>query len=93
MPKLQVLACPSCGASLSIEQGAATAQCAFCGTTSVVPAELRGPVAGSAASSPTPTPFGGLTAGPAGSRRSQQAGASAQTGPTSLNSARGRVTP
>jgi hypothetical protein len=42
MPKLQVLSCPSCGASLSIEQGAATAQCAFCGNTSVVPEELRG---------------------------------------------------
>jgi LSD1 subclass zinc finger protein len=43
MPKLQVLACPSCGASLSIEQGASTVQCAFCGNTSVVPQELRGP--------------------------------------------------
>ncbi|MCC7361692.1 MAG: hypothetical protein IT317_19565 [Anaerolineales bacterium] len=52
MPKLQVLACPSCGASLSIEQGAATAQCAFCGNTSVVPQELRGPAAPSRASTP-----------------------------------------
>ncbi len=43
MPKLQVLSCPSCGASLSIEQGASTALCAFCGNTSVVPQELRGP--------------------------------------------------
>ncbi len=42
MPKLTVLSCPSCGASLSIEQGASTAQCSFCGNTSVVPQELRG---------------------------------------------------
>ena len=50
MPKLQVLSCPSCGASLSIEQGEATAQCAFCGNTSVVPQELRGTAAPSAPS-------------------------------------------
>ncbi len=42
MPKLQVLSCPSCGASLSIEQGASTATCSFCGNTSVVPESLRG---------------------------------------------------
>lgn len=48
MPRLQVLSCPSCGASLSIEEGAATAQCAFCGNTSVVPQELRRAAAPSA---------------------------------------------
>jgi|GEM_PF-1295029 len=52
MPKLQVLACPSCGASLSIEQGASTALCSFCGNTSVVPEELRGSAASSSAYNP-----------------------------------------
>jgi DNA-binding beta-propeller fold protein YncE len=45
MGKLQVLSCPSCGASLSVEEGAATAQCQFCGNTVVVPEEYRRPSA------------------------------------------------
>jgi streptogramin lyase len=41
MPKLQVLSCPSCGASLGFEEGEATAQCQFCGNTVMIPEELR----------------------------------------------------
>lgn len=42
MPKLNVFACPSCGASLSVEEGAATTKCQFCGNTVIVPEALRG---------------------------------------------------
>lgn len=41
MPKLRVLACPSCGASLSIDPDERTIKCQFCGNTLVVPDELR----------------------------------------------------
>ncbi|MEP7357308.1 MAG: hypothetical protein ABI847_08730, partial [Anaerolineales bacterium] len=49
MPRLTVFACPSCGASLGVEEGAALAQCQFCGNTVIVPEELRG-------SAPQPQP-------------------------------------
>jgi sugar lactone lactonase YvrE len=52
MGKLQVLSCPSCGASLSVEEGAATAQCQFCGNTVVVPEEYRRPSASARAAPP-----------------------------------------
>lgn len=55
MPRLQVLSCPSCGASLSVEEGAPTARCEFCGNTVVVPAELRSS-ASSESSEPAPPP-------------------------------------
>jgi sugar lactone lactonase YvrE len=42
MPKLNVFACPSCGASLSVDEGAATTKCQFCGNTVIVPEEIRG---------------------------------------------------
>jgi hypothetical protein len=46
MPQQVVFPCPSCGASLSVEQGASIAQCQFCGSTVSVPKEMRGPAAG-----------------------------------------------
>lgn len=42
MPQQIVFPCPSCGASLSVDPGAGTTQCQFCGSTAVVPAALRG---------------------------------------------------
>jgi hypothetical protein len=45
MPKLNVFACPSCGASLSVDGSAATTKCQFCGNTVIVPAEIRGQAA------------------------------------------------
>jgi predicted RNA-binding Zn-ribbon protein involved in translation (DUF1610 family) len=43
MAKLRVFACPSCGASLSVDEGtAATTKCQFCGNTVIVPEEIRG---------------------------------------------------
>jgi streptogramin lyase len=42
MPKLHVFACPSCGASLSVDGDAATTKCQFCGNTVIVPEEMRG---------------------------------------------------
>ena len=50
MPQQIVFPCTSCGASLSVDPGATTAQCQFCGTTVMVPAALRG-----AGASPTPS--------------------------------------
>jgi len=42
MPQIQVFPCPACGASLSYEGGPEiTFACQFCGTTVVVPEELR----------------------------------------------------
>ena len=43
MPKQVVFPCPSCGASLSVDESAAAVQCQFCGSTAMVPAALRGP--------------------------------------------------
>ena len=42
MPQQIVFPCASCGASLSVEQGASMTQCQFCGTTVMVPAGLGG---------------------------------------------------
>ena len=42
MPQQLVFPCPSCGASLSVEAGASTVQCQFCGTTAAIPKDLRG---------------------------------------------------
>lgn len=42
MPKQLVFPCPSCGATLSADEGAATASCQFCGSTVTVPKTLRG---------------------------------------------------
>jgi len=50
MPQQVVFPCPSCGASLSVDSGAATAQCQFCGSTVRVPSELRTPAAASSSS-------------------------------------------
>jgi|SRR5579859_10546 len=50
MPQQVVFPCPSCGASLSAEAGAFTAQCQFCGSTVAVPRN----VAGQAAAGTTP---------------------------------------
>ncbi len=42
MPKINVFACPSCGASLSVDDdGSATTVCQFCGNTVIIPEELR----------------------------------------------------
>jgi LSD1 subclass zinc finger protein len=41
MSNQMVMPCPSCGASMSVDPGASSVQCQFCGTTSAVPAELR----------------------------------------------------
>src|SRR5512143_3709436 len=42
MPQIQVFDCPSCGASLSYDGGPETTiTCQFCGTTVVIPEELR----------------------------------------------------
>ena len=41
MPKPVVFACPSCGASLSVEEGASTTRCQFCYNTVIVPEEMR----------------------------------------------------
>ena len=41
MPKIVVYPCPSCGASLSIDEGAASTQCPFCGNTAMLPESLR----------------------------------------------------
>ncbi len=41
MPKAVVFSCPSCGASLSVDEGAATTRCQFCHNTVIVPEELR----------------------------------------------------
>jgi len=60
MPRLQVLSCPSCGASLSIEEGEAAAQCEFCGNTVIVPEELRRPRPGAA---PAPPPAANIRLG------------------------------
>lgn len=57
MPKLRPFACPSCGASLSVEEGAATTKCQFCGNTVIVPEEIRGTARPSAAA------MGGLASG------------------------------
>ena len=59
MPKLSVFACPSCGASLSVEESAATTTCQFCGNTIIVPEELRGHAAAPSAMPVTPT-FGSV---------------------------------
>ena len=54
MPQQVVFPCPSCGASLSAEAGASTAQCQFCGSTVSVPNAMRGQPA--AASTPYGAP-------------------------------------
>src|ERR1051325_6985182 len=41
MPQIQIFACPSCGASTSIEEGDVQIKCPFCGNTIIVPEELR----------------------------------------------------
>ncbi len=41
MSQLQVLKCPACGATLSVIAGGATATCTFCGTSVVLPADMR----------------------------------------------------
>lgn len=41
MPQIQIFACPSCGASMSIEEGDVQIKCLFCGNTVIVPEELR----------------------------------------------------
>ena len=52
MPQIQVFQCPSCGTNLSYDGGPEiTFQCQFCGTSVVVPKELR---AQAAASAPSP---------------------------------------
>jgi hypothetical protein len=56
MPRQLVFPCPSCGASLSVDPGAATAQCLFCGTPVVVPAALRGAAPAPAPSYAPPPP-------------------------------------
>jgi hypothetical protein len=51
MPQIHVFQCPSCGANLSYDGGPETNfPCQFCGTTVVVPPELRAAAVGSAAS-------------------------------------------
>jgi predicted RNA-binding Zn-ribbon protein involved in translation (DUF1610 family) len=61
VPRLTVFACPSCGASLGVEEGAASAQCQFCGNTVMVPEELRGKAPRSEpAPAPPPAMFGSL---------------------------------
>ncbi len=57
MPKPVVFACPSCGASLSVEEGAATTRCQFCYNTVIVPEEMRTPKP-----SVTPNVVGGMGA-------------------------------
>ena len=42
MPRQIVCSCSSCGASLSVDESASTAQCQFCGSTVAVPASLLG---------------------------------------------------
>lgn len=44
MPSPIVFNCPECGASLTAEPGQLEIQCKFCGSTVVVPLELRTPV-------------------------------------------------
>lgn len=41
MPQIQIFACPTCGASMSIEEGDVQIKCQFCGNTVIVPEELR----------------------------------------------------
>ncbi len=41
MPKIQVCACLSCGASLGVDEGEKQVKCQFCGNTVIVPRELR----------------------------------------------------
>jgi sugar lactone lactonase YvrE len=41
MPQIQIFACPSCGASMSIEEGDVQIKCMFCSNTVIVPEELR----------------------------------------------------
>jgi hypothetical protein len=45
MPQQVVFPCPSCGGSLSADEGATRVQCHFCGNTAPVPEALRGPAA------------------------------------------------
>jgi hypothetical protein len=52
MPQQIVFPCSSCGASLSVDAGASSAQCQFCGSTVSVPRELRGQA------TPGSTPYG-----------------------------------
>ncbi len=57
----QTFVCPSCGASLQPPSGAATMQCAYCGTSVVVPNELRVSQATNAATpAPATVDFGQL---------------------------------
>lgn len=50
MPQQIVFPCSACGATLSVDAGAAATQCQFCGTTVMVPASLRGAAPGPAPS-------------------------------------------
>src|SRR4051812_16411047 len=62
MPRLTVFACPSCGASLGVEEGAASTQCQFCGNTVIVPEELRAtPAKSGAPASPQPILYGNVS--------------------------------
>ncbi len=51
MPQQIVFPCPSCGTSLSAEEGALRVQCQFCGNTALVPEALRGPATETGAAS------------------------------------------
>ena len=53
MPEIQVFQCPSCGANLSYDGGSGTSfACQFCGTTVIVPEELRSKTPGMASDAP-----------------------------------------
>ncbi len=59
----QTFVCPSCGASLQSSGGAATMQCAYCGTSVVVPEDLRAsPGTSQSAAAPASLDFSQLIA-------------------------------
>jgi DNA-directed RNA polymerase subunit RPC12/RpoP len=74
MPRQVVFPCSSCGASLSVDENASTAQCQFCGSTVAVPQALRGsaPIGSSTYGTPNPGPG---TAGPGFGTDQSQLGA------------------
>jgi len=66
MPQQVVFPCPSCGASVSAEQGARMTQCQFCGSTVAVPGATAGAAPQPGASYPPSGPaFAPPQSGPA----------------------------
>ncbi len=54
MPQQVVFPCPSCGATLSVDQGVTSTQCQFCGSTVAVPGAIGAAPPQPAPPAPTP---------------------------------------